>query len=758
MKNVCVVCGKEFESSHKSMCCSDCKIRKCIICGKEFELKHPYTAVTCSRKCAGEYRKRTGAAKASAEKAKKTLEERYGVSNSSELQKFKKTCKWCGKEFETTSARQEYCGDDYGSCPVCGKQVKIKDMSKGPQACSKACRQKLIEQTSLERYGDKVAANSEQGREKAKQTNQAKYGVDHYSKTSEYKEKLTKTMNERYGVDHALQNDEIKKKWHETNQEKYGTDTPLENEEIRAKARATQEANGGIGFSREGAVEHLKEVSKERYGTEFPTQSEEVKEQIKQTNLNKYGTTNPASSPDIRSKIVITSRKKYGASSYFASELGKSEIKKSVQEKYGVDNVFQAAETKDKIKDTLQDKYGVDNPMKSEELKKKAQDTNVARYGDVWWGSSETGIKARMSDPSKYNEFIKFTSNVEDYLKQFEEAPTYYQLALKLGVTTTAVSKYVLESGCQSYISYNKSTMEQEVYDFLKSIDPDIDIIRNDRTRIAPMELDLYLPEHNLAIECNPTYTHNSSKPTHWVGGVVPKNYHQMKSRKARDAGINLFHVFGYEWSNHKEIVESMIRNRLGKNTHKLYARDLEIKEVSFDEANSFLLNNHILGQTSARIRYGLYDGEELVSLMCFNKPRYTMGYHKEYSENTWELSRFCSLLNTNVVGGASKLFKHFLDSAKPDLVISFSSLSDTTGSVYEILGFKQEAEVDPGYVWVSIKTDVAYNRASCQKRLLPKLLNEADLDIENQTEDEIMESHGFVKVYNSGLIRWIYR
>lgn len=645
MKNVCVVCGKEFESSHKSMCCPDCKIRKCIICGKEFELKHPYTAVTCSRKCTGEYRKGAGVAKAGAEKAKKTLEERYGISNSSELQKFKKICKWCGKEFETTSARQEYCGDDYRPCPVCGKQVKIKDMSKGPQACSKACRQKLIEQVSLERYGDKVVANSKHGREKAKQTNQEKYGVS-----------------------------------------------------------------------------------------------------------------NPASNPDVRSKIVITSRKKYGASSYFASELGKSEIKKSVQEKYGVDNVFQADGIEDKIKDTLQDEYGVDNPMKSEELKKKAQDTNVARCGDVWWGSSEADIKARMSDPSKYNEFVKFTSNVEDYLKQFEEALTYYQLALKLGVTTTAVSKYVLENGCQSYVSYNKSTMEQDVYDFLKSIGPDINIVRNDRTVIAPMKLDLYLPEYNFAIDCNPTSTHNSSTPKPSIDGVVPKNYHQMKSRKARDAGINLFHVFGYEWSNHKEIVESMIRNRLGKNTHKLYARDLEIKEVSFDEANSFLLNNHILGQTSARIRYGLYDGEELVSLMCFNKPRYTMGYHKEYSENTWELSRFCSLLNTNVVGGASKLFKHFLDSTRPDLVISFSSLSDTTGSVYEILGFKQEAEVDPGYVWVSIKTDVAYNRASCQKRLLPKLLNEPDLDIENQTEDEIMESHGFVKVYNSGLIRWIYR
>lgn len=121
------------------------------------------------------------------------------------------------------------------------------------------------------------------------------------------------------------------------------------------------------------------------------------------------------------------------------------------------------------------------------------------------------------------------------------------------------------------------------------------------------------------------------------------------------------------------------------------------------------------------------------------------------------ELTRFCTRLNTTCVGGASKLFKYFIENYHPSKVISFSDRSNTSGNVYNILGFEFDSYVDPGYVWVNLRTDVAYNRVMCQKRNLPKLFNE-DIDIESKTESQIMEDHGFAKVYNSGLIKWIYR
>lgn len=212
----CCNCGKEFQANHKSLCCPDCKIGKCVICGKEFKRINPYTQKTCSPKCRGEYRKQSGISKQVAEKAKKTFQDRYGVSNPSELQHFVKKCAWCGKEFETTSSRQKYCGDDYGPCPACGKMTKIKDMQIGPQACSEECRQELIRRTNLEKYGVECVFESEEIKEKSKETCLKKYGVERYQSTQEYKDRYNVTMKERYGVDYPLQNKDIHKKMSET--------------------------------------------------------------------------------------------------------------------------------------------------------------------------------------------------------------------------------------------------------------------------------------------------------------------------------------------------------------------------------------------------------------------------------------------------------------------------------------------------------------------------------------------------------------
>ena len=44
----------------------------------------------------------------------------------------------------------------------------------------------------------------------------------------------------------------------------------------------------------------------------------------------------------------------------------------------------------------------------------------------------------------------------------------------------------------------------------------------------------------------------------------------------------------------------------------------------------------------------------------------------------------------------------------------------------------------------------------SCQKRYLKNLLKDDSIDL-SLTEREIMESHGYVRTYDSGLIKWIY-
>lgn len=245
----CVRCGKSFESSRKTSVCENCKIQTCVICGTSFELQWPYTQKTCSSTCRGEYRKISGISKQAAEKSKQTKIDRYGTTSNVKL--IKKICKYCGKEFETTSNRRVYCYDKhYGPCPVCGKLVEIHDMAKGPSACSTECRQKLIERTNLEKYGTACVFQNDDVKEKIKETNVRKYGVDHYSKTDEYRMKFTDTSLSRYGTVHPMMNKELQEKKVKTTERLYGGNSPTCNPVVAEKSKASLlDRYGGSGLS-----------------------------------------------------------------------------------------------------------------------------------------------------------------------------------------------------------------------------------------------------------------------------------------------------------------------------------------------------------------------------------------------------------------------------------------------------------------------------------------------------------------------------
>lgn len=68
-----------------------------------------------------------------------------------------------------------------------------------------------------------------------------------------------------------------------------------------------------------------------------------------------------------------------------------------------------------------------------------------------------------------------------------------------------------------------KSKIEQEVTEFIVDMIPDVKIIHKCKHIISPYEFDIYLPDHGIAIACNPTFTHNSSIPDPW--GNLPKHY-----------------------------------------------------------------------------------------------------------------------------------------------------------------------------------------------------------------------------------------
>lgn len=121
------------------------------------------------------------------------------------------------------------------------------------------------------------------------------------------------------------------------------------------------------------------------------------------------------------------------------------------------------------------------------------------------------------------------------------------------------------------------------------------------------------------------------------------------------------------------------MRISLHKNISRIYARDCEIRQISDKEAS--VLNNkvHLQNHRKAHITYGLFYNNELVQLMSFSK-------NKKYQ---WEIIRGCPGSNNIVIGGVSKLFKHFIRDYTPDEVFSYCDFNKFDGKSYEELGMK---------------------------------------------------------------------
>lgn len=474
-------------------------------------------------------------------------------------------------------------------------------------------------------------------------------------------------------------------------------------------------------------VANVSELSEVQKKISEKNSSAAVQQQRKQTSLEHWGVDNPAKHVNVRRKM---------------SEVMKSD------------------EYLTKRAETCLRKYGAESPMQTAAVKARRAATCIERYGIIGHPITATTYAKKMIDGSKVDNYLEFKTDPKSYIAHnYQDKPSIFQLEQDLGVTNTPIYDILVDNNCRDLISHSYSNMEQEVVKFIQSIKPGINIIQNDRTIIKPQELDIYIPEYALGIECNPTATHNSSFLDPWGGAPKHYKYHQTKSREAIKNGIRLFHIFGYEWKLRRPIIQSMLVNLLGETSSKINGRDTQVVEIDNSRCQQFLAANHRQGSINAKVRLGLLHEDELVAVMTFNHIRSTMGSgNKRYDDTTWELSRFCNKLQCSVRGGASKLFKHFIKLYNPSSVISFSDVAHTDGKLYKILGFSSSANWStPSYVWADIYDTTYYHRVSCQKRNLRKLFHDDAIDIEHHTEKEIMMEHGYAQVFDCGTIRWEY-
>jgi hypothetical protein len=134
---------------------------------------------------------------------------------------------------------------------------------------------------------------------------------------------------------------------------------------------------------------------------------------------------------------------------------------------------------------------------------------------------------------------------------------------------------------------------------------------------------------------------------------------------------------------------------------------------------------------------------------MTFGKLRKNL--KQTHIDDNYELLRFCNKLNTNVIGGASKLYNYFIQNYKPKRIISYANRDWSLGELYIHLNMKQLLHTTSGYHWY--KSKIRYNRFNFRKDILVKQGED-----KSKTEYEIMTKNGYYRTWNTGNLKfeWI--
>lgn len=279
---------------------------------------------------------------------------------------------------------------------------------------------------------------------------------------------------------------------------------------------------------------------------------------------------------------------------------------------------------------------------------------------------------------------------------------------------------------------HSASKPELEIYEFVSSFIDESLIVNNKRT--SNIELDLHIPHLNKGIEFN---------GIHWHAEAQGKDYkyHINKKKFFGNLGIEVTFIWEDDWLYKKEICKSIIQNMIGF-SKKIYARKTKIRQVSEYDKNTFLIESHLQGACNSKWNLGLYEGDELVSLMTFGNTRF-----EKNEEPTYELLRFCNKKGVSVVGGASKLLNHFRKLYNGNIV-SYANLDISNGNLYKKLGFDFIKYSGPSF-WI-FKGMKRHNRAQFQKHLID--------DGSGRTANEILKSSGYNKVWNCGSNKYLLK
>jgi len=388
-------------------------------------------------------------------------------------------------------------------------------------------------------------------------------------------------------------------------------------------------------------------------------------------------------------------------------------------EKFGVTHFSKSTLYKDKFKQTCLDRYGVINPGQIQHLKVKRAKAK-----------SQTFITNLIANNSQY--LPKFS--VIDFGGVYKSTDWH---------CTTCESQFTLPNlirGVQCPECYpqqalvGESKQEIQIAEWIQSLG--VTMERKNRQILGKKEIDIWLPDNNLAIEICGSYWHSDR--------FVPKQYHQDKMINCEDKGIQLITLFDFDLKN-SEIVNDMLLHKLGRNNKpKFNPRQGVLLEIDGHQAKQFNIQYHLRAHAAATYHFGFFVDRELIAVSSWSKSRF------DKQSNALELVRLCS--KYPVRGILGKMTSHVSRTLGYETIHSYVDLRYGQGNSYLASGYNLVRTTKPGY-WYVDQTCTCYHRSSFTKSKLKNMINYTV----NKTEFEIMDDLGYHRIWDCGnrLYEW---
>lgn len=426
----------------------------------------------------------------------------------------------------------------------------------------------------------------------------------------------------------------------------------------------------------------------------------------------------------------------------------------------------------EKIRETTLKKYGVDNFFKdpeihkravkksmSKESKEKRKQTNLSRYG-VENSMQSPEIAKRMFDNQRENNGGKLGFNTEKQKNTMME---------RYGVDVPCKNPEILRKSIDNNIAKNGKLFgaggrvsKGNIF-MANLLKERFDVNVKLEHRIENIFFDLFLPDHDIAIDINPTISHNSDISFACLRNrceincskhkPMPQDAHYQRAQIAKNNNLSLIQV--YDWDDIDEII-AIVGEKIS-NKEKILVQNCSIRAISQEELNEFLQVNHVQHELKKQENYyGALYNEKIISVAVFSlltarNSKWIFDYYSEHK-------------NFSVIGGEKELFDNFVNNISPKLVINYVNFDRHTGKEIFLnnLGFIEEETTGPNLVWHHAKNK---NLHKVTKEMLNKIGTNITTNIkcdsisgEEENNKNAARHEKCVKVYTAGNRVFIWR